>query len=97
MSGERRNAKRVPYSSFVKFYDADAGDIRDGQGVDMSFSGMCFTSLTPPECDSIVVRLMAGDTPMSVRARVVEVRELPAGMGGHSVHCEFTEWLKAEA
>jgi hypothetical protein len=98
---DRRDSRRVPYGALLGVAEYDgrsfpaASAFREVAAVNLSHSGMSFTTSEWPKTDALVMTFRKGPDPVYVVARIVGCvsRKSREGSRCYKVHCQFAEWL----
>ena len=93
---ERRDSSRVPFGTTISigFDVLEASDLQAVQAIDLSHSGLLFSTETWPQSDRVVVAFETEKKTSTATAEVVScARELLENGESHfKVRCRFITW-----
>lgn len=99
---DRRNSARVPFGAAIGVIEhngtvPDASEFRPVNALDLSHTGIAFSTTRWPSSDWVVVMLGDRNKPQFATARVVTCLSKSADREAKrfEVRCEFEQWLKA--
>ena len=100
---DRRASARVPFGSVLGVIEhngtlPDHAEFRPVQALDLSHTGLAFTTARWPSSDWVVVMLGDEQAPRYATARIVGCLNKSSAEEGKrfEVRCEFERWLTAE-
>ena len=98
---DRRSSARVSYGAVLGVIEHNgtvpsASELRPVKALDLSHTGVSFTTTRWPSSDWLLIMLGTADAPRYASARVVGCRGRVGeddGVRRFEVHCEFEQWL----